>query len=1146
MSTTPTTPSSSSKQVLSPPPTPPVVSVSKGKSGSSSTKFTLKNFINVPRLSRKNEEESTANSDAKRKKAGSRFRNFFRGSSPTRSEPGHQEDSSSIMSSVDSEDARGLQRSDEEIMGDLRRQQYFQPRDSTDVTAEVLSEALGGNSNDSGEELLDYGNITSRLWEHNRAREIVSGDLSKRVLDSYNDFVEGMQRIHEVGVNIQQSTTICASSRLSLKMARTTVTEAALEIAAKYRRQQRYLRMLETLKAVKTAATCVRDVAALLESDDLEGAVAALQRAQGVVAALRSMEAASPTPDKRLICVEGLEASVAKSAALVNSSVDTGMREVCQAFNSERYGSLLRAYTGLGRGFEVLNRLDECFTLDMDYRSKKVIMLFVDQNSRTFSSFQSIEKVCIDKAAADIVPDRMIDCLLNVFGVYLEIMWNFHTIRAWHDAHAPAQPSPDTPDIRPGIDRIRRKLWLAMERYVVELLRCVSLAKFQVEDALTVVEATNLFVKAGMAFCPAADPDMIQATLTDVVRAYFGSVKASMTEDVLTLLENEQWSRVPISIRVSSMKELQGLQSARSSLARCNVRAIFGPQPPVSPATNPFYGSARKMVLGPEDDAQDNAAAASAQRGDGDDKDKSGDESGTDYNEIDDNAQELAGQFVDDGGSADDDDDDIDDDNNNNGNSRKGKSSSQPSSSAAAAAGGGGGGSSVSVEEATVTNSVITIVKKLARYLRMMQVLDSISVDIFHGITTIFDSYVWTVWSWFVVNLPPESGTFKASRVLEGLKATAEKADVLGNIISDASSAVTGGGSGSGSGSNSSGNSGGVTGASSSAAAASSSVSQSSVGDGSGSDGSERAVRMTSYQDSIAPTLPEGFVPPAAALPSAELNDPGCLYGLGKRIVAVESLLFFKDAMVHIKPALLAFIGKEREGEVEVFYRKNVERTEAIRVYMYRCIAPFLTSVEQAQTMIEKHKWDSFSNSDAEKNYITLVKKEATTLSTKLDALRRRDKVPQAAVVLIWESVILNIMDVLLEGYSRVRKCSNEGRAEMALDLQTLAVALGEFTGLQPVPGLTIVDAYIKAFFVTDEDFLEMCRKNTCFTQKMLTNLFACQSAQLSRKQKIEFQSSIDEISKARVRKPLWQLVPQDQLKLARENALAPKKKRKY
>lgn len=1104
--------STPSNQIPSPTlsPTPPsTVSTSsntKGKgSASGSSKFAFKNLINVPRLTRKSEEDGT-----KRKKTTSRLRDFFRGSSPTRSEPGHQEDSSSIMSSMDGDDAHGFQRSDDEIMSDMKRGGYFQPRTQEDVTASILRETLG-----DGDELLDYGNITSRLMEHNRAREIVSGDLSKRVLDSYNDFVEGMQRIHEVGVNIQQSTAICASSRLSLKLARTTVTEAALEIASKYRRQQRYLSMLETLRSVKAATARLREVSTFLaEKDGLEPAIEALLKAKSIVTKLSEDET------NQLVCVEGLEANVAKATTLVNNSVDAGMREVCQSFDGERYKMLLRAYHSLGRGFEILNRIDECFTLDMDYRSKKVIMLFVDQSSNTFASFQSIEKVCVDKAAADVVPDRMIDCLLNVFGVYLEIMWNFHAIRRWHDENpisaqnagdslsatslaSAASSTSGVIDIRPGIDRIKRKLWLAMERYVVELLRCVSLSKFQVEDALTTVEATNLFVKAGMAFCASAEPDMIQSTLTDIVRAYFDSVKTSMTEDVLTLLENEQWFKVPISIRVSGMKELQGLQTLKSSLARCNPRALFDPshERPDSPANNPFYGSARSMVLGPDSMSQQQQQQSSKSA---DLKEKSEDENGTDYNEIDDNAQELAGQFVDDA-------DDVDADDHSPSSATSGASATTPSAV---------------TEEPTVTNSVITIVKKFARYLRMMQVLDSISLDIFRGIATIFNSYVWTVWSWFVINVPPESGTFKASRVLEGLKMTAEKADVLSNIMSDSvqnSSSASSGGSG---------------------------LSSAAGGGGGGDDDKGHGERDARYQDSIAPVQPEGFVPPAAAMPSNELNDAGCLYGLGKRIVAVESLLFFKDAMKHIKPALLAFLSKDGNTsntvEVEIFYKKNVERVDAIRVYMYRSIAPYLTSVEQTQTMIEKQKWDTFSNTETEKNYISLVKREATTLSTKVESLRRKEKIPQSAVVLVWESFILNVMDVLLEGYSRVRKCSNEGRAEMALDLQTLATALGDFTGLQPVPGLTIVDAYVKAFFVTDEDFLEMCRRSVYFTQKMLTNLFTCQSTQLSRKQKVEFQNSIDEISKGRVRKPLWQFVPADQLKLARENALAPKKKRKH
>ncbi|CAI5482270.1 unnamed protein product [Closterium sp. Yama58-4] len=52
------------------------------------------------------------------------------------------------------------------------------------------------------------------------------------------------------------------------------------------------------------------------------------------------------------------------------------------------------------------------------------------------------------------------------------------------------------------------------------------------------------------------------------------------------------------------------------------------------------------------------------------------------------------------------------------------------------------------------------------------------------------------------------------------------------------------------------------------------------------------------------------------------------------------------------------------------------------------------------------------------------------------------------------------VADVLVEGFSRVKRCSNEGRALMSLDLQTLINGLQQLTGRRP--DMQIVDTYIK------------------------------------------------------------------------------------
>ena len=48
------------------------------------------------------------------------------------------------------------------------------------------------------------------------------------------------------------------------------------------------------------------------------------------------------------------------------------------------------------------------------------------------------------------------------------------------------------------------------------------------------------------------------------------------------------------------------------------------------------------------------------------------------------------------------------------------------------------------------------------------------------------------------------------------------------------------------------------------------------------------------------------------------------------------------------------------------------------------------------------------------------------------------------------------------------RKCSNEGRALMQLDVQQLAVKLEKLVDLRPIPHKSLVETYVKAYYMPE------------------------------------------------------------------------------
>jgi hypothetical protein len=151
-------------------------------------------------------------------------------------------DDSMVEDSLSGGGAQRERRTDDEIMKEIKAK-YYEQELGADTVIRGIMDALPSADDDPASSATGTGTggfgawLENAVWEHERALELTSTELSARVLASYAEFVEGMKRIHDVGVNLQQSTVVCRSARLSLRMSRAALAGAALELCARQRRR---------------------------------------------------------------------------------------------------------------------------------------------------------------------------------------------------------------------------------------------------------------------------------------------------------------------------------------------------------------------------------------------------------------------------------------------------------------------------------------------------------------------------------------------------------------------------------------------------------------------------------------------------------------------------------------------------------------------------------------------------------------------------------------------------------------------------------------------------------------------------------------------------------------------------------------------
>lgn len=82
------------------------------------------------------------------------------------------------------------------------------------------------------------------------------------------------------------------------------------------------------------------------------------------------------------------------------------------------------------------------------------------------------------------------------------------------------------------------------------------------------------------------------------------------------------------------------------------------------------------------------------------------------------------------------------------------------------------------------------------------------------------------------------------------------------------------------------------------------------------------------------------------------------------------------------------------------------------------------------------------------------------------------------------------VFDIVLEGFSKIRKCSNEGRALMTMDIGSLHDGLDSIHPCHPPRGKDHINNYINATYKSEEDTLHWVEENwQIFSYKQISGL---------------------------------------------------------
>lgn len=212
---------------------------------------------------------------------------------------------------------------------------------------------------------------------------------------------------------------------------------------------------------------------------------------------------------------------------------------------------------------------------------------------------------------------------------------------------------------------------------------------------------------------------------------------------------------------------------------------------------------------------------------------------------------------------------------------------------------------------------------------------------------------------------------------------------------------------------------------------------------------------------------------------SMDMLSDANFYGLKERDVALESLLRVADEFKRIKTRVKRSLPLKDAALADRFYSHTVAAADDLREHVFKDVASLLLNIDfcpeaigdgdPSFALVNSTFAGKYNVRDAptrHNKWVDDVQAELLRFTTKLACA---DVAPDALTIL-WRQAASVIQDALVDGFSRVKKCTDAGRALMTLDVKTLRT---EFTKLAP-PSASIewryVDTYVDAFYVPESE----------------------------------------------------------------------------
>ncbi|PPD66516.1 hypothetical protein GOBAR_DD36604 [Gossypium barbadense] len=214
-------------------------------------------------------------------------------------------------------------------------------------------------------------------------------------------------------------------------------------------------------------------------------------------------------------------------------------------------------------------------------------------------------------------------------------------------------------------------------------------------------------------------------------------------------------------------------------------------------------------------------------------------------------------------------------------------------------------------------------------------------------------------------------------------------------------------------------------------------------------------------------------------------SPAGTSFGLKERCAGADTVALVARILHRSRTNLQSLLLKSNTAIVEDFFVHLVGAVPDLVEHIHRTTARILLHINGYVDRIANAKWELKELGMEHNGYVDLLLGEFKHYKTRL----AHGGIQKEVQDLLLDYGLEIVAETLIEGLSRVKRCTDEGRALMSLDLQVLINGLQHFVSINVKPKLQIVETFIKAYYLPETEYVHWARAHPEYSKNQIVGL---------------------------------------------------------